>query len=488
MHGEVHEIKRENMVLFIIVLGTLMGAVDSTIVLLAFPVISESLHSDIITTLWIILAYLLIIAVTTIQVGRIGDIYGRSKMFMLGFTIFTVTSALCGLSPTILILIVSRAVQAVGAALMQSNSGAIVADTFPRNVQGKAFGYTSLGWTTGAMLGIILGGTITTFLGWRLIFLINIPIGAAAIGFGLKYVRDVNRTKTRVDFAGMILLGVALFLLSYGATDFAGAGMTMFNFALIMLGVFVILFFIFYDRRLENPMIDFKSFQNRVLRNATGSSFFVSLGYLSVAFLIIMYLQGVRGLSPLDASVLLIPGYVAGSFLAPIMGRLSDKYGSRAIASLGVTFLIGATFVYLTLRHNSPFHIVVLGSVISGIGTSMYFPANTSAVMEHARTGSYGSISGLLRTIQNIGILGSYVLAISVASISIPRNMAFAIFIGTTNLSGGLSDAFIRGIDSALYASVVVLIVAVLLSLTRGKEQRTNSSMWAKPIEQQKRS
>jgi MFS family permease len=195
-----------------------------------------------------------------------------------------------------------------------------------------------------------------------------------------------------------------------------------------------------------------------------------------VVFLVIMYLQGIRALTPLNASLLLVPGYVAGSFLGPIMGRLSDKYGSREIATLGIFFLGLAVLIYLMLGATSPLYIVLLASAVSGIGTSMFFPANNSAVMSNVRTGSFGSISGLLRTVQNIGLVGSYVLAISVAAASIPRQVAFEVFVGTTNLSGGVSQAFISGIDNAFYASLAILLIAGVLSYFRGKDIRKQTT------------
>lgn len=468
--------RTQNIILFIVVLGTLMGALDSTIVLLAFPVISDSLHSDFITTLWIILAYLLIIAVTTTQLGRVGDIYGRSRSFNVGFGVFTVGSALCGFSPSITFLIASRIVQALGGSLMQSNSGAIIADTFPRNARGRAYGFSALGWTSGSMLGILLGGAITTFVGWQYIFFLNIPIGIVAIFLGLRYLKDVNRVKARIDLVGMILLGVSLTLLSYGAMSFTSEGATLLNLILMLSGIVLVFAFVFYDRRRQSPMIDFAAFSNKVLRNATLSLFFVSLGYLSVAFLVIMYLQGVRALSPLNAALLLMPGYIAGSFLGPVMGRLSDRYGSREIATIGIMILVVATLIYMTLQEATSFYVVLLGSAVSGVGTSMFFPANNSAVMANARARAYGSISGLLRTLQNIGVLGSFVLAVSVASASIPRDVAFQLFVGTVSLSGGLSQLFITGIDSAFYASLALLVFAGILSYSRGKEERTEPS------------
>ena len=191
--------RRSSIVLAIVMLGTMMGALDSTIVLLAFPVINDSLHSDLATSLWIILAYLLVIAVVTTQMGRIGDIYGRSRIFNVGFVIFTVGSALCGLSPHIYSLIAFRGVQAAGGAIMQATSGAIIADYFPREKRGRAYGYNSLGFTSGAMLGIVLGGIITTFISWQYIFFINIPIGVMAVIAGTKYLKDAERTSAKLD-------------------------------------------------------------------------------------------------------------------------------------------------------------------------------------------------------------------------------------------------------------------------------------------------
>ncbi|MFZ1127797.1 MFS transporter [Methanoregula sp.] len=463
---------KQKIIISILMLGTLMGSIDSTIVILAFPTISDSLHADFIATLWVILIYLLVVAICTTQLGRIGDLYGRSRMFNAGFGIFTMGSLFCGLSPGISWLIFSRGIQAIGGALMQANSGAIVADTFPPNARGTAFGYISLGWTSGAVLGIVLGGVITTYVSWEYIFFINLPIGIAATVLGFLYLTDNPRVHAKLDLTGMVLLGAALTFISFSGVDFATEGTALANIVALCLGLVFIVLFVLFERRTARPIIDFSALRNRVLRYSMMAAFFLSLGYLSVVFLITMYLQGIRALSPLDAALLLTPGYVVGSLLSPYMGRLSDRYGARVLATLGTAVLILATLVYLTFRVDTPFWVVLVASGISGLGTAMFFPSNNSAVMANAPQGSYGGISGILRTMQNIGILGSFVIAITVSAASIPRDVAFQVFIGTTNLVGGVSDAFIRGIDAALWASVIIIGIAGVLSWMRGHEIR----------------
>ncbi|MGB8215822.1 MAG: MFS transporter [Candidatus Methanoperedens sp.] len=464
--------RHEGIVLSILVLGTLMGALDTTIVLLALPSMTEGLGSNLGETIWVILIYLLVIAITTMQFGRLGDIFGRSRMFNVGFAVFTLGSALCGFAQSNGFLVGFRAMQAVGGALMQSTSGAIIADTFEVGRRGRAYGYISMGWNIGGMLGIVLGGLLTTFLGWRFIFFINVPIGAVALLLGMKYLDDNPKVNARIDLAGMLLLGSALYFLSYGTVDFASVGLSNSNITLMVAGVFAILAFLFWESRTASPALDLRAFRNRVLSASIFAAFFQSLGFLSVTFLIIMYLQGIRGLDPFTAALLLTPGYIISSFLSPYMGRLSDRFGARGIATVGIMLMCISILTYMTLTTSSDYSIIILASIISGIGGSMFWPANSSAVMSNAHYEHYGSISGLLRLMTNIGTLGSFVIAITAATVAISRDTAFAVFIGTSKLIGGVSEEFLSGIHAALLVCLGILIIAGILSLARGKEER----------------
>ena len=460
-----------NVGLFVIVLGLMMTGIDTTAVILALPDITLDLHSNLDTTIWVIIIYLLIIAVMTTQLGRFGDSFGRSKIYNSGFVVFTVGSALAGTSFNIYELIGFRALQAFGGALMQANSGALIADLYPANERGRAYGYTSIGYTTGATLGILVGGIITTFIGWQYIFYINIPIGIIATILGIKNIKSGKTTKTYFDIPGLVSLLAALTLTTYGAANITGVGVDSFNIALIITGLIILGIFISVEKKVKNPIINMKVFTNRVFNFSLFASFFESMGYLSVIF-IIMYLQGIRGLSPLDASLLLVPGYVIGACIAPFAGRLTDKIGARIPATSGLFLMLAGILVYTTFSITTPLYFVIIASILGGSGSSLFYPANNSAVMANAPPGYYGLSSGLLRTFANIGTLISYVLAITIASITVPRYVAFEVFLGLHNIIGSLAAKFMTGIRSALIMSFIIIVVAILLSLFRGKENR----------------
>lgn len=274
----------------------------------------------------------------------------------------------------------------------------------------------------------------------------------------------------KFDILGVIILASSLILITYGASEIAGVGITPFNLFLIILGIILLFPFYLVEKRQPFPVIDFKVFKNRVLTASLLASFLQSSGYLATAFILIMYLQGIRGLTPFNASLLLVPGYVLASMVGPITGRLSDKIGARIPATIGIGLMIIAAFIYSNLTLTTPYYVIIVTSIIGGLGSSFFYPAN--AIMSNAPRSIYGGISGIMRTLANIGILISYVIAISIASISIPRYVAFEVFLGTYSL-GELSSKFLIGIHSAFYASIVILSIALVLSAIRGKEERS---------------
>jgi EmrB/QacA subfamily drug resistance transporter len=459
---------QETSVLLLTTIGTLMVAVDSTIVILALPTMARQLHSPLSTIIWTILIYLLITAALTTQAGRIGDMFGRGRVYNSGFAIFTFGSALSGLAPTAEFLVAARAVQAIGGALMFANAGALIAAVFPPERRGRAFGFFVLGWSLGAILGILLGGVITTELGWPYIFFINIPIGVVAVILGLRTLPKSTPEKTGFDFPGFALFSGMLTLVCYGLIELAIFGTTALNVAYIVVGLVLFPVFVLAELRVRNPLLDIRQLQNRMLGFSLIAGLLQSLGYLAVIFLLTMYLQGLRGLSPLNASLLLVPGYLLGAVMGPVMGRNVDRRGARLLATLGILCMAAAVLAYSQLTLTSWLGWIPVISLVGGLGSGMFYPANTTAIMSQATPRTFGSISGLRATLMNIGTLLSFVLAITIASISVPRSVTYEVFLGTTNQIGGIGSQFLTGIHAALYGAVAVLGVAALLSWSRG--------------------
>ena len=457
----------------IVMTGVTMSAIDTTAVILGIPVMKTDLHSDLLSMVWVIMAYLLITTIATTQVGRLGDMFGRVRMYNLGFAIFTIFSLFCGFSENGAELIAFRIFQGLGGAFIFANSGAILADTFPPNERGKAFGYNGIGWSLGAILGILVGGAFVTFLSWRYIFFINVPIGTGATLVGYFMLKEKSpRLKESLDYGGLLLLGAGLFLILYGVSNITGSGWDYTTGLEMLMGAMLIVSFIFLEMRIKHPLLDLSILRSRILTASIFAAFFQSLATFAVLFLIIMYLQGPRGLSPWNSSILLIPGYILGGVVAPLSGRLSDRVGARVVATIGLSVQIVGVLIYLTFAISTSIYVVILGAVVYGSGNSAFFAPNNSAVMSSAPPKAYGVSNGLLRTMANVGMLSSFAVALLMSSLSIPRAYAFQIFLGVGKINGQLSLEYIKGMHTALLASIVMLLIAIVLSVLRGRETR----------------
>ncbi len=463
----------ERSILILTTVGSLMFAIDSTIVVLALPTMARELSAPLTVLIWAILLYILIGAALTTQAGRMGDLWGRGRVYNSGFAIFTLGSLLCGLAPSANFLVAARAVQAVGGSLLFANGSAILAYIFPPQRRGTAFGMLALGWGVGAILGILLGGVITTALGWRYIFFINIPIGVGAVALGLRVLPATPRTPTQFDWPGFVTLTALLAAVSYGAIELAIYGGSWLTYGYLTLGLLLLPVFFYLEIHAAQPLVEVQDLRNRLLGFSLVAGFFQSLGYLSIVFLLTLYLQGVRALTPLDASLLLVPGYCVGAVAGPLMGRLAYRTGTRAMATGGIVLMLVGIAAYSALGASTWLGWVPIISLVTGLGTGMFFPANTLAIMSQAPPDRLGSVSGLRSTLQNMGALLSFVLAFAIAGATVPKDVAYAVFLGT--LTGGIPTAFLVGLHNALYVSAGVLGVAAILSWNRGRDAGASS-------------
>jgi EmrB/QacA subfamily drug resistance transporter len=454
--------------LVVIMSGVLMTAVDTTIVVLALPEIQRSLHVALSAVVWVIIGFLLVITLLSTQVGRLGDMFGRVRMYEAGFIIFVVGSLACALAWNEASIIAFRVLQGCGGALILANSGAVIADLYPRDKRGRAYGYTSVGYTAGAVLGIVIGGLIVTYISWRWIFWINVPTGIVAVGLAMRVLRDSGeRKRRRLDLPGMITLGLGLFGVLWAMTRLATQSLDATMIGYLVGGVALICVFVLIESRAAEPMLPLSIFRVPTMAASLLAALFQGLASFAVLFLVLMYLQGPRGLSPIHASLLLVPGYIAGSVFGPFAGRLADKRSPVLPATLGLAIQIVALIGYAQLTLSTPLWVIVVISLTNGVGASFFFPANNSAIMKASPPDLFGITSGMLRTFSNVGMVFSFAVAILVASRSIPRDLAFAIFVGSTTLHGALAAAFTDGLHAAFYSSVSFMVLAAALSALR---------------------
>ena len=460
--------QRSGLAIVVVMIGVMITAVDTTIVVLALPAIERSLHVALDSVIWEVIGYLLVITLLATQVGRLGDMFGRVRMYQAGFVIFIVGSAQCALAFDETSIVVFRVLQGVGGALVNANSGAIIADLFPREQRGKAYGYNGVGFSLGAVLGILLGGAIVSYVSWRWIFWINVPIGLAGVGLAMRVLRERGeRERHRLDLAGMVALGLGLFGILWAVTKLATTPLDSSVLGYLTGGVACIGLFVVIETRAAEPMLDLSLFRVPTMTPSLLAALFQGLANYAVLFLVIMYLQGVRQLSPIHASLLLIPGYLIGAGVGPVAGRMADRFGPVVPATLGLGVQVVALLIYAQLSLTTGLWLVVVGSVVNGLGASCFFPANSSAVMKASPPTAFGISSGMLRTFANVGMVFSFSMAILIASRSISRKLAFAIFVGSTSLRADLAQAFTSGLHASFYASVALMAVAAAFSATR---------------------
>jgi EmrB/QacA subfamily drug resistance transporter len=454
--------------MIVVMTGVLITAVDTTIVVLALPEIERGLHIGLTSVVWVVIGYLLVITLLATQVGRLGDMFGRVRMYEAGFVVFVVGSLACALAWNEAAIVGFRILQGIGGAFVTANSGAIIADLYPPERRGRAYGYNALGWSVGAVLGIVLGGLIVTYVSWRWIFWINVPIGIGAVLLATRVLSDRGeRARRNFDPAGMAALGLGLFGILWAMTKLSTGSLDSTTIGYLVGGVFFLGVFVAVELRHPAPMLNLSLLRIPTLTPSLLASLFQGLANYATLFLVIMYLQGPRALSPIHASLLLIPGYVIGSALGPLAGRLADRVGPVLPATVGLGIQVVALFIYAHLAIGTGLWVVVVASVVNGAGSSFFFPSNSSAVMKVSPPQVFGITSGMLRTFANIGMVFSFTVAILIASRSISKRVAFAIFVGTTTLHGRPAVAFTTGLHASFYASMGFMALAALLSASR---------------------
>lgn len=468
------------MVLGIVMTGVLMVGIDTTIVVLALPTILQELHSNLVTIIWVLMAYIFVSTIFLLALGRVADMYGRVRLYNAGFVVFTVGSALCGLAQADWQLIAARVVQGVGGALLLVNGFALITEAFPPNERGGALGIVSATFGSGGIVGPVLGGFILSVTSWRWIFYINVPIGIVATLLAFRYLVELStpRPGERLDWVGVVTFSVSLFALLVGILLIVNVGVRSPVVWLLIAAFLVgIAFFLYWERRASYPALDPVLFRSRVFDFSVLSASLQSLAMFAVQFLVVFYLQAVRGYSPLTAALLLVPFPVGLALVGPFAGRLSDRIGARIPATIGLAVQVVGLEWLATVGQHASYVQIAVGLAVTGIGGGLFFSPNTSAALTASPVGELGVASATLSTLRNAGMVTSFALALSVAASAIPHDLMLALFVGTSgSLAPALKTAYVEGMHAALHVSAVICGVAAAMSLVRGSGDRAHAA------------
>ncbi len=473
--------KYQWVVLSVTTIGIFMAGLDTRIVLIGLPTIGSSLNSDLESLLWMTQGYQFATTIGLLFLGRVSDMFGRLKIYNLGFAVFTVGSALCGFSQTGAQLIAFRVIQGIGASMLIANSAAMITDAAPSNELGSLLGVNMIALTVGAVFGLTLGGVLISLLGWRSIFFVNVPIGIFGTLWAHLRLRELSKRSTRAALdlwgitlftAGLTLLLLDITFLTSGALSIP-LGAVLLAFSFLCLGLFI-----YVESNHLEPLLDLKLFRIRPFSAGNLSTLLFSLGFGAQSLIIILYLQIIRGFSPLAAGIAFIPLDVSFSAVGAVSGRLSDRYGSRGLSTLGLSIAtVGYLLLALTLSLTSSILLVEAILLLIGVGLGFFASPNISSVMGSVPAERRGVTSAIRATLFNTGSVVSIGMVAAIITTAIPYSTVSAIISGgSVVLTASEASGFVEGIRRGFFVAALITIPAIIASSSRGKDTRSNDS------------
>ena len=456
--------------------ASFMALLDSNIVLISLPTIIRKLPDT--TTadgIWIIMGYTLIIATVLLAIGRLADIYGRIRLYTIGFAVFTVGSGLCSVSINGLSLVIFRLIQGVGGALIFANATAIITDTFPPTERGRALGINQVGGITGSVVGLVAGGVLTSLLGWQSIFWINLPVGTFATVWAYTRLKELSvmTRGEKPDVIGMGLFGIGLTLFLLGLVFGAVEGWAATDIGLVVFGLTLIGAFAYSETKIREPMMDLNLFRIKEFSAGILSNLLASIARGAVSFVLVFYFQGVLLLDALTAGLMLIPFSVAFVTIGPISGYLSDKYGSRSFATGGMIISAIAFLWFSFLPLGTPYDFFVLPMILTGIGGGLFVSPNIASIMNSVPVMRRGIASGMSSTLVNTGMLLSLGIAFAIMATSMPQSTLQAIFAGLPAKAGSINlGLFIDAMHRIFLFMTVLSVTAAIASFLRGSKRQ----------------
>jgi len=425
---------------------------------IALPTIGKEFSMDPFTLSWVSTGFLLASAIFLIPFGKLSDIQGRKKIFNYGLLIFSVVSIPLALSNSPTMLILFRAIQGIGGAMYLGTLMAILTGVYPIGERGTAMGINTMAVSVGVSSGPFLGGILTQFLGWRSIFLINVPIGLIIVALVLWKIKTEWREAEgeKFDFKGFLLYAVIFVMIMYGITILP----SLTGIVLIVAGALCLPIFIRLENKVTNPILRLNIFKgNRpfVFSNLAALIYFAAT--FAVTYMLSLYLQYSKGYSASDAGIIMVVQSIVTIVFSPIAGRLTDKYGARIIASTGMLFSTIGILLLAFISQGTSLEYLIITLALLGLGAAFFNGPNQYAIMSSVDRKLLGVASGMLGTMRQIG----QVLSMAIATVIL------TLIVGNTQITPSQYPLFLASAQLLFGVFVVLCFLAMLASLVRGK-------------------
>ncbi|PAQ01497.1 MFS transporter [Mesorhizobium mediterraneum] len=437
-------------------LSMLLSSLGISIANVALPTLAQAFNASFQEVQWIVLAYLLAITTTIVSVGRLGDLIGGRRLLLAGLFLFTVASVLCGVAPTLWLLIAARASQGVGAAIMMTLTMAFVGETVPRAKTGSAMGLLGTMSAIGTALGPSLGGLLIAGAGWRAIFLINVPLGFLAFVLAYRYL-PADRRGPKTDRAGFDVVGTLLLALALGAYALAmttGRGnFGPLNMALLAAAVFGAGFFVLVEARVASPLIRLAAFRNATLSASLAMSALVATVMMATLVVGPFYLSRALRLDTALVGIVMSVGPLVAALTGVPAGRIADRFGAARMTIIGLIAIAAGCFILSMMPATLAGYIAPIAIITSGY--ALFQTANNTAVMSDIRPDQRGVISGLLNLSRNLGLItGASVMG-----------AVFAVASATTDITTARPEAVAAGMRITFAVATILIVVALAIAV-----------------------
>lgn len=438
--------------------GSFLTPFMGSSIAVALPTIGNELAMDAISLGWVATAYLLAAAMFLVPFGRIADIHGRKRIFTYGMLTYTVASILSAVSISPTMLILSRVVQGIGGAMIFSTGVAILTSVFPPEHRGRVLGINVAAVYTGLSLGPFAGGLLTQHLGWRSIFWVNVPLGLVIIALVFWKLEGewAEARGEKFDIIGSIIYSLMLVAIMYGFTMLP----QMSGGWLVLAGIAGAAVFVRWEMKVKSPLLDINLFRKNMIFALSNLAALINYSAtFAVSFLLSLYLQYIKGLSPQNAGLVLVASPLVQAVFSPLAGRLSDRIEPRIVASAGMGLTAIALTLLILLKATTVLAFIVASLAVLGFGFALFSSPNTNAVMSSVERKFYGVASATLATMRQLGMMLSMGIVM----------LIFAIYIGRVQIMPEQYPAFLISMNTAFIVFAVLCFWGIFASLARGK-------------------